>query len=341
MRKAWLDYLRVIALLAVITGHIIVDFYNRYGEIGQATWWLSNVLDALLRFAVPIFVMTSGAVLLGKSYTLGEFYRKRALRLLPPTIFWNLVYLGLYVLDGMDTKTLLWTLKAEVVINGFIAPHLWYLPMFICLMIFVPFINKFIIGERPTARDLSVLLGLAFPFFLLNAVASVTDNIYDLSMEWFKIFPWFIVYFIAGYTIDNYSFRLPLKNSLIVTGIIFLTMIGAGLNYYVANSFDIVSDSFIVNEMSPLVFLMSILVFLLAKNLSSRLVANKVISAIAEASFGIYLIHEIFNGIFYKILPDYFSHGLIYIPAIVVLTSILSFIAILLLRKIPFMRAVC
>jgi len=54
-----------------------------------------------------------------------------------------------------------------------------------------------------------------------------------------------------------------------------------------------------------------------------------------------YLIHEIFNGFFYKILPDYFSRGLLYIPLIVVMTSILSFISIQLLRKIPLMRAVC
>ena len=341
MRKIWLDYLRVIALLAVITGHIIVDFYERFGEVGQAEWWLSNILTALLRFAVPIFVMASGAVLLGRSYTMGGFYRKRAIRLLPPTIFWNLVYLGLYIYDGMDTKTVLWTLKALVIVNGFIAPHLWYLSMFICLMAFVPFINKFILGEKPTARELSVLLGLTFPFFLLNFIAGVADNIYALRMEWFKIFPWFIVYFIAGYYIDNYSSKLSIRNSWIVAGIIVLTMIGAGLNYYAVSSFGIVSDSFMVNEKNPLAFLISMLVFLLVKNLSPRLVANKFISAIAAASFGIYLIHEIFNGIFCKILPDYYSHGLIYIPVVVVLTFTLSFISVYLLRKVPFMRAVC
>ena len=54
-----------------------------------------------------------------------------------------------------------------------------------------------------------------------------------------------------------------------------------------------------------------------------------------------YLIHEIFNGIFTRILPDYFSNGLINIPVVVVSTTILSFISIYLLRKIPFMRIVC
>ncbi|NTW12365.1 MAG: hypothetical protein HGA30_03540, partial [Anaerolineales bacterium] len=77
------------------------------------------------------------------------------------------------------------------------------------------------------------------------------------------------------------------------------------------------------------------------KNLSARLETNKVILAVAEASFGMYLIHEIFNGIFTRILPDYYSHGLVYIPLVAVLTTTLSFISIYLLRKIRLMRVVC
>jgi surface polysaccharide O-acyltransferase-like enzyme len=341
MRKAWLDYLRVIAILAVITGHIVVDFYKKFGEVGQAEWWLSNILSPVLRASVPIFVMVSGALLLGRSYSIKEFYKKRGIRLIPPLLFWNLLYFGIFILDGMDTQTILWTLKARIVVDGYIAPHLWYLSMFICLMAFVPFINKFIMGERPTAGELSVFLGLAFPFFLLNTVSSIADKIYGLSMEWFKIFPWFLVYFIAGYYIGNYSDRIPLKNGWIVAGIITLTTIGAGLNYYAVRSLGILDDCFFVTEKGPLVFLMSMLVFLLVKNLSPVLVENKVITAIAQASFGMYLIHEIFNGIFYKILPDYFSHGLIYIPGTIILTSILSFLTIHLLRKIPFTRVLC
>ncbi|NTU55847.1 MAG: acyltransferase [Anaerolineales bacterium] len=340
-RKAWLDYLRVFAILAVITGHIIADFYARFGEVGPAEWWLSNVLGILARSSVPVFVMVSGAVLLGKPYTLEAFYKKRAVRLIPPILFWNLVYLGVYVLDGMDRQTVLWTLKALVIVDGHIAPHLWYLSMFACLMVFAPFINKFILGEKPTARELAILLGLTFPFFLLNTVASVADNIYDLHMEWFKIFPWFMVYFVAGYYFENHFPRIRLNNSLIAGAIAVLVAVGAGVNYYAVSSLGILKNYFINTERGPLLFLISMLVFILAKNLSARLEANKVILAVAEASFGMYLIHEIFNGIFTRILPDYYSHGLVYIPLVAVLTTTLSFISIYLLRKIRLMRVVC
>lgn len=340
-RKAWLDYLRAFAILAVIAGHIVVDFYRLFGQVESAEWWLSNVLTILARSAVPVFVMVSGAVLLGKPHTLEGFYKKRAMRLIPPILFWNLVYLGVYVLDGMDRQTVLWTLKALVIVDGHIAPHLWYLSMVACLMVFVPFINKFILGEKPTARELAILLGLTFPFFLLNTVASVADNIYHLSMEWFKIFPWFMVYFIAGYYFDNHFPKIRLNNGLIAGAIAVSVAVGAGLNYYAVSSLGILKDYFINTERGPLLFLISMLVFVLAKNMSARLKANKFILAVADASFGMYLIHEIFNGIFTRILPDYYSHGLIYIPLVIVLTTVLSFVAIHLLRKIGLMRMVC
>ncbi|GAB4444880.1 MAG: acyltransferase family protein [Anaerolineales bacterium] len=339
-RKAWLDYLRVFAILAVITGHVLADFYRRFGEVGAAEWWLSNVLGILARSAVPVFVMVSGALLLGKPYSLGAFYRKRVIRFLSPIVFWNLVYLGVYILDGMDKQTVLWTLKALFIVDGYVAPHLWYLSMFICLMMFAPFLNKFILGERPTAGDLTLLLALAFPFFLLQQIANFAEAVYHLNMEWFSLFPWFVVYFIAGYVIDRYA-NVRLGSSWLAAAIAALTAVGAGLNYYAVGVLGVMKNYFINTERGPLQFLLSMLIFLLVKNLSARLRPNRLVLAAAEASFGMYLIHEIFNGIFVKVLPGYYSHGLVYIPLVAGLTTLLSFFSISLLRKMPIMRMVC
>lgn len=332
-RQAWLDYLRAFAILAVITGHVVVDFY-RYGKVGPAEWWLAVVLGVLARSAVPVFVMVSGALLLGKTYTLEGFYKKRAMRLIPPILFWNFVYLGVYILDGMDTQTVLWTLKALFIVNGYIAPHLWYLSMFICLMMFAPFLNKFILGEKPTAGELALLLGLTLPFFVLQQIANVADTVYHLNMEWFTLFPWFMVYFLAGYTIDKHAAAIRLGNGWIVVIIALLVAVSAALNYYAVSSLGILRDDFINTDRGLLQFLLSILIFLLAKNLSPRLTANKIILKVAEASFGMYLIHEIFNGFFVKVLPDYYSRGLLYIPLVTVLTTILSFASVYLFQRI-------
>ena len=108
MRKHWIDYLRVIAIVAVITIHSTTFFYSKFIEIGQLNWWLANLLNSASRFAVPLFVMISGALLLGRNLTIVEFYKKRAIRLLPAIIVWNLFYAGLHVgvdlYNGIDIK---------------------------------------------------------------------------------------------------------------------------------------------------------------------------------------------------------------------------------------------
>ena len=70
MRKHWIDYLRVIAIIAVITIHSTTSFYARFGEIGMLDWWLANLLNSASRFAIPLFVMISGALLLGRDITI-------------------------------------------------------------------------------------------------------------------------------------------------------------------------------------------------------------------------------------------------------------------------------
>ena len=132
-----------------------------------------------------------------------------------------------------------------------------------------------------------------------------------------------------------------MRNSVVVTAILAIVCVNMWIGYYSVSTLEIMKDYFVINDASIPVFLLSMLVFLLAKNSSSLLVENKFITVVGKASFGMYLIHEVFNGLFCKFLPDFYSHGLIYILSIPILTFILSFISIQLLRKIPLMRWVC
>ena len=167
MRKHWLDYLRVAAIIAVITIHSTTPFYAKFGAIGLLDWWLANLLNSASRFAIPLFVMISGALLLGREITIGEFYKKRAARLLPALVVWNLFYAGLDLLSrGINENIAASSLVNELFVTGGTAAHLWYLAMFTCLMLLAPFVNIFIKGNKPASTDLSILLVLIFVFFL-------------------------------------------------------------------------------------------------------------------------------------------------------------------------------
>jgi surface polysaccharide O-acyltransferase-like enzyme len=340
-KKAWIDYLRILAVLAVITAHTTSDFFCKFGEIRQLEWWLANIINALCRYPIGLFIMVSGAVLLGRQYTPQEFYRRRATRLIPPLVFWNLAYLLFYIYQGMDTQTLTWLLKAQIFADGYVAIHLWYLSMFICLMLFVPFINKFINGEKPTQADLFVFLGLASLFYILNGVSIVGTELFNITIDWFKTFVWYIPYLIAGYYIDKYADHIRVRKAFIILLISVLFSIGILVHYYLARTYGIVEDYIVFCDAAPLGLLVTSSIFLLARKSSAFLVENKVVTTVSGATFGIYLIHEIIASILIRGLPGFYSDPMRYVPIVIALTAAFSLAAILLMRKVPFLKAVC
>ena len=88
-RIEWLDSLRAIAILAVIVIHVSSPVVNRAYGSNMTYWWIGHVFDSAVRFAVPLFLMISGAMLLTKEYNLREFYKKRVVRVLLPFPFYN------------------------------------------------------------------------------------------------------------------------------------------------------------------------------------------------------------------------------------------------------------
>ena len=340
-RKPWIDYLRVLAVSSVIVGHTIVDFFFMYGKIGQFEWWLANITTGFCRYPVALFVMVSGAVLLGREYSLPEFYRRRAGRLIPPLIFWNLVYLLFYMYLGMDTRTVLWTLKAQMFADGYVAVHLWFLTMFVCLMLFVPFINKFINGQKPTRSELGWLLGLASLFYVVNGVSSFGNALFGIAITWHRTFMWYIPYLIAGYYLSVYGDCIALGRRTIVAllGVLFATT--AAANYLLARATGVAADYAALGDAGPLGLLITSLIFLLARKSPDVLVAHPIVTQISAAAFGMYLIHEIFASLLVRNLPGFYSNPLLYVPIVIILTGALSLAAVLLLRKIPFMRTIC
>ena len=339
MRKYWIDYLRCIAIVAVIIIHSTTPFYARFNEIGQLDWWFANVLNSASRFAVPLFVMISGALLLGRNLTIAEFYKKRAVRLLPALIVWNLFYFSLKVYRGEGSETLVGYLIKSFFTGG-AAVHLWYLSMFVCLMLFTPFLNKFINGDRATPGDLRTLLVFLFFFFLLNGIASVAWEIWDIETIWFRVFPWYMAYFVGGYYIDRYSDSISIKSGFILLVLVFLILAGAALNYYFITAYKIVEDNLIFTNTGPMIFLMTIIIFLLAKRNTGVLKKNKYIASVSEASFGMYLIHPVFLHLLEERLPMYFSNALISIPLTICFTTLASFYSIIFLRRFSFMKKI-
>ena len=90
------DYMRVTATLAVILLHAAGDLLYSFdkNDLLNSYWWTGNVIDSCVRWCVPVFVMLSGSLLLNpnKEEAIGEFLKKRMMRVLVPFVFWSVIY---------------------------------------------------------------------------------------------------------------------------------------------------------------------------------------------------------------------------------------------------------
>jgi surface polysaccharide O-acyltransferase-like enzyme len=90
-RLTYLDIAKVAAACAVVAIHIYgVGFHTRPPD--SAGWWLANLLYTGSRWSVPMFVMVSGALLIGRQPDPIGFYRRRFRRILPAAAFFVPAY---------------------------------------------------------------------------------------------------------------------------------------------------------------------------------------------------------------------------------------------------------
>ena len=65
-RIVWIDWLRIIAMMAVVCNHswgyFSVDHFNDY--VGDGIYYVDMALNTFTRFNVPIFLMISGYLML-------------------------------------------------------------------------------------------------------------------------------------------------------------------------------------------------------------------------------------------------------------------------------------
>jgi surface polysaccharide O-acyltransferase-like enzyme len=138
-----MDATRVGACFMVVLLHVSA---MNFGTLDDH-WWASNVYDSLTRSCVPVFLMISGVLLLGKHEALSVFFRKRFSRILPPLLFWSLFYMASNAWQGKDYGA--WPEWVRRLASGPVEFHLWYLYAIVGIYLFVPFLRRIWSASSP------------------------------------------------------------------------------------------------------------------------------------------------------------------------------------------------
>ena len=150
-RIAFLDYVRVFACFLVMLVHASENFYGAAGSTDMAgpqsflqneadRLWVS-VYDGFSRMSVPLFMIVSAYLLapMKKGQSCWQFYRKRFLRIMPPFVFFMVLYSTLPMLWGqMDGEQSLNDLSRIWLNFPALAGHFWFMYPLIGLYLFIP-----------------------------------------------------------------------------------------------------------------------------------------------------------------------------------------------------------
>lgn len=210
----WLDAVRWLATIAVITIHVVAPYLYQYGQISIVNWNIYNVIDSLSRFAVPFFVMLSGALLLNRTISLVDFLKKRFLRILIPFLFWSLIYSTYHFLKSGVLEANYFMYFVSSLVDG-ASYHFWYIYMLIGLYLAIPILNKWIVNS-----DRKMIL-----YFLLIWFIGLIFSFFDVRLHKdfsLTIFNGYIGYLILGYFIAHQFKRI--NTYLLLT--VFLTAVG-------------------------------------------------------------------------------------------------------------------
>jgi len=336
-RVIYFDYLRILATVAVIVLHVSNQKWGST-DVNSFEWNVFNIYDSAVRWAVPIFVMISGALFLNNEnpVSIKKLYTKNIFRIITAFAFWSLFYTLIYNIGKpIGLKSMMVTF-----LNGHY--HMWFLFMIVGLYIVVPVLRK--ITESLDVTKYFLILALIFtfivPYLLKLPVLSEFSGLYE-SLELHLVLG-FSGYFVCGYYLYRVDLSKKAQNIIYLLGIlafIFTAVFTALLSIYRQKASNLFYDELAFNVM-----LESIAVFVFVKYKLNRKFTNeklnKLVLNLSKYSFGIYLIHIFIMDIF-RIMLGFNTlsfNALLSVPVITIIVFLISLLLSLGLNKIPFLK---
>lgn len=337
-----LDLARVIAVLAVIMIHVSGWYVYAY-ERGSTEFLMGNILDSTSRIGVSLFVMISGALLLNeeRELPLRKLFGKNILSIALLFIFWSPFYV---VTDSIIDPLLRGNaLDVKKIVTSLIEGHyhMWYLYMIIGLYLITPFLRCFVNKANKHLVLLFIGIALVVQFTqplvrglaLMFAPAAYINEI--LGMYHLDFFGGYTTYYLAGWYIVHVGFdKKWQKTALYVIGAICLL----ATILYVQNT---KAYTIAYTEMNLFIFGYSVGAFLLITNLKINAdgKAVKLLIALSNLSFGVYIVHPFFQSAFEKLIP-YNGIPVVYILGNFAAVSILSFATCYVMAKVPGLKKI-
>lgn len=337
-RIAYLDHLRVVAIFAVIVIHVAAqNWYSQ--DVNTDAWKVFHFYDSISRWAVPVFVMISGALMLEKDISLKKLYTEKIPHFLIVFLFWSLIYA---LISGGSFKTVLIN-----VIRG--KSHLWFIYLIVGLYICIPIMKKIVEDQRIAVYFLAASLVLSFmiPFFLQIMMdfggetsktwaKALTDVYRDMNIT---ITGGYAAYYVAGCYLNRTKISRPFRMAIYAMGIL-----GTILTFFLTLHISIKQGAPVASYYEYLnlnIYMQSAAVFVWFKyNAPSAEKINVLAGKLGACSFGIYVVHLMVLEALEKRLglSTVSFEPVLAVPVISAVVFVISSVISAVIRKIPLLK---
>ena len=311
-RIDWLDWLRVFALLAVVVQHTASQHWYDT-DVNGAAWRCFNVFCSVTQWDVPVFVMISGALFLGREIPVRRICSKYVLRMAAAFCFWSAVYAAVGAL-GSGTSGLL----TSLILGPY---HLWFL--FTITGLYLAFV-------LPT---LEILVRDFGSEALIGRFGAAMMNVGQMRMYTVLGYGG---YFVLGYWLSRTELSRRQRIAIYALGVLG-ALATIWLDLTVALRTQQPCDNY-YGRFTLGVLLEAIAVFTLFRYAQLR--PSAAVRRLSEWTFGAYLVHLLFVEHLEPLLglsTLSFAPALS-VPALSVLVAVLSYAVSAALHRVPFVK---
>lgn len=338
-KEAYIELLRAVATIAVFFLHINMTLVANYSidEIGVWSYAIFNDCYIMVKWAVPCFIMISGALLLNPSRNvtyekIKKYIIRMALVLLTFGVFYAFTELF------FETRRISITIVLKSVLNmlqGQSWSHMWYVYMLIGLYLITMPLRY--VMDKVTEKELEgMVIGLALGLFIVPSI----NTVFSLKLENYMLISEYIGWYVIGYYL-SVTKKNWVKLAIPIAIVSVILMIGLeNISLFQRN------ESFLLNHQTKNVLTLGLgmSVFVLVKSIV-RVVDYKegaFCRIICENSFAIYLIHPFWINLIYKVFKITPLSFPIYIgiPVLFLVVFIMSLISGAVVRNIPLIRKI-
>ena len=339
-RVIYFDILRIVAIFFVVFVHLAAQHWADV-DVSSRAWFAFNLYCTTGKWSVPIFVMISGALFLGRDVSISAILKKNVARIATVFLFWSGCYALVYLVFRHA--------PLAVVLSQFITGHyhLWFLYMIVGLYLLIPLLRPIVQNETLTRYFL--LLAFIFTFLLPQLALFLSFVSYQASavihtviMYSYCFFPLgFTAYFIGGYYLSRRDFSRREEITLYCIGVAGL-LVSVFAPVALSRAQGAPSDIFYTYN-SLNVLCTSVPIFVFAKqHLNFPRMGEKAymfLRKMSKYSFGVYLVHPMVIELLQHFAIDTFSCNAFFsVPLLAVFVFAVSTAISALLNAIPVIK---